>query len=1005
VKRALALALVVAAGALPSSACDSEGCLRGEEGCTVPSACLAIKDAFEGCQDPSVRIARIGGNVNAPGGLDAVGADGDWLLENGRVQFVIDALEHPQHLSPTGGAILDASTRGGDDDSINHVFQAAGALPTDAVRYLHARVIEDNGLVALQLDGHLVGDERQRVHTRYELRACEPGLRVRTEMVNGSDDTVVWSNADGYWWGGRSMLPFTPGRNAGYLHPAFGLSTLNDVMKKAPFIVGTSHSEPASAFATIPCNVDALEGFHSDQVSASGTPRRIVPPRDFEVFERFFALAHGSGAAPGVDVALAVRRALFDEAFVTVRGRIVIEGGFADAALGSHARAALLVSEGWPAEPAVLRTSTTEAVPSASGAFLFRVPAGRPYVVERVSFGERTVAATFIAGDTDVDLGDLAIPAAARIEATVRVDGELDHALLLVLPADDETAARTEATWFDVGAPYAPLLGAPAAGSPAGNRVLVNGLASFALPEGRFEVWATAGIGASVARAVVDALPGETAQVELSLLRHPQPGLSADFHVHGAASFDSTLPDLDRVRAFLASGVDVIAATDHDAVWDYAQARRALNADARIALITGLETTGQVLFAFNPSVYFPQVIGHWNFWPVPFDDDAPRNGAPWDELVEPGALFDRVAARGFRRDTGIIQLNHPWADLEFARDLGFPRALGLNLDEPLPTSDDGTAAALFLRTPEGASFSNADYDTQEVMNGTKNGQLLQYRAFWFYLLQQGIVRVGTANSDSHSLTDNILGTPRNIVLTDERVASFDVDAFNADVKAGRVIGTNGPFIEAFITDGAQRFDPGTRPHTPGLGATLTIVVHAPAWVPVREVRILVNGAPIVIGADDLDHPEDPFAAGTLRRLATTIELADILPAGNADAWIVIEAGDALPLAGDLDCDGVPDTSDNNGDGRVDTKDVDRNGDGTVDDEDLDVTSSTACGEAYGSTASADRPRTGPLENPPPPARDSDAWPFFAVTPGGYPFAFTNPLLIDSDGDGFEGPGL
>jgi hypothetical protein len=66
---------------------------------------------------------------------------------------------------------------------------------------------------------------------------------------------------------------------------------------------------------------------------------------------------------------------------------------------------------------------------------------------------------------------------------------------------------------------------------------------------------------------------------------------------------------------------------------------------------------------------------------------------------------------------------------------------------------------------------------------------------WFYLLNQGIVRAGTANSDSHGLTDNIVGTPRNLVWVDTTVADFDQVKFNRAVRDGAMIGTNGPVIE------------------------------------------------------------------------------------------------------------------------------------------------------------------------------------------------------------------
>ncbi|MCC7070043.1 MAG: CehA/McbA family metallohydrolase [Deltaproteobacteria bacterium] len=1001
----LVVAAVLGVTTLAHAGCESEGCLRGEQGCEVPSACQAL--AFT-CADPTVELAVMSAAAQGPGGLDAMGAAGDWLLRNAEVEVVIDGLDHPTHFGVSGGGILDLANRDRDDDNTNHVVQVVGALPTDAVTYARARTIEGDGFVALQLEGHLVGDERQRVYTRYELRACEPGVRVRTEIVNGGDDVVVWSNADGTFWGGRSMLVFTPSAGEGYYHPSFGLGTLNDVVRDTPFVVGTSHSTSPSAVAFVPCNVETVTGFHSGQVSTSGTPRRIVAPRDYEVFERFIAVRPGAGAAPGVDVALELRRQLFAEPFSTITGAISLAGGRV-ASLGDHARASVMLREGALGDLPETMVPWTEVVPGNDGSFRARVPSSRSYVVQVIAFGAVQAEQQVDVGSDTLDIGTIEIAAAGEVTLDVTVDGVPDHAQVLFHPADDDTAAAVTSQYFEQGVVCAPLLGPPNGGSPACNRVLVDAQQTIDVPPGSYDVFATAGLFASVARASITVLPGEAQTVTLQLTRlAPPPGaLSADFHVHGAASFDSTIPDLDRVRAFLAAGVDVIAATDHDAVWDYAAAMQALHADDRMVLLSGLETTGLVLFPYNPSVYFPQVIGHWNFWPVPFDDDAPRNGAPWDELCEPGTLFGRVAERGFSVADGVIQLNHPWADSEFARDLGYLRALGVRLDEELPRAYDGSGPSLVLRTPPGSSWSNADYHTQEVMNGTENGAFLPYRAVWHWLLDQGIARAGTANSDSHSLHDSILGTPRNVVTTATTLGNFDELAFNADVKAGRMIGTNGPIIEATLESGPASYRPSILPIAPSGAPVLHVRVRAPAWVPVKEVRVLVNGEPLIIGAGELTHPDDPFAAIDVLRLDRTIPLADLLPSGTRDAWIVVEAGDQLPRTGDLDCDLVPDTTDNNGDGVVDWTDVDRNGDHVVDALDVEGREGPEpCRDDYGKDASADRPAIGPLRNPSPPARDDPAYPFVAVTPGGYPLAFTNPFLLDRDGNGsFDGPGL
>ena len=379
---------------------------------------------------------------------------------------------------------------------------------------------------------------------------------------------------------------------------------------------------------------------------------------------------------------------------------------------------------------------------------------------------------------------------------------------------------------------------------------------------------------------------------------------------------------------------------------------------------------------------FPKVIGHFNFWPLPYDPVGPWRGAAWDELKEPGQLMAAMVEQGWDPNVGIAQLNHPvGAGIQFGRNYGWVDAIELNTNDALPTSFDGSGPSLLLRTPPDTTFSNIDYHTQEVMNSSDNTFFQAYRAFWFYELNQGIARTGTANSDSHSLSDNVLGFPRNLVWTDTTVADFDAGAFNGDVKAGRVLGTNGPVILASTVDEAgNTVLPSLTSFAPGAGAQLHLEVHAAPWVPVAEVRIIVNGE-LKQTLTDLSSPTDPFGTDGLARLNVDSSRSDLLPA-SGDAWIVVEAGAPLEPNADLDCNGFVDTGDNNGDGVIDWRDV----------ADLTDDPGTACFSDV-----------GPMKEPKPPARGEPGYEFRVVVTDGYPTAFTNPLLFDRDGSGaFDG---
>jgi hypothetical protein len=578
------------------------------------------------------------------------------------------------------------------------------------------------------------------------------------------------------------------------------------------------------------------------------------------------------------------------------------------------------------------------------------------------------------------------VPAVGSVHLTTRVNATPDLMTVHVYPADDATDAAVRAKAFGRWGECAPLLGLPYGNSPACNVVVADGEADVHLPPGTYDFYASAGPLSNLAFAEgVTVEAGDSVDVTLDLMRAPNlPGLlSADFHVHGAASWDSGTGDLDRVRAFVASGLDVITSTEHNSAWDYAAAIEDLGIADRIELVNGTEATGMVLFEVIPDTLVPKTTGHWNIWPLPFDAENPWRGAFWDQVAMPGALFDRAVDAGWPRDEGVIQLNHPTNALFVGRDFGWADAISLDVTRPYVEEWDGTGHSLFGIQPEGASFRNSDFHTVEVMNGTSNADFLGYRAIWFWMLNEGLLRAGTANSDSHTLSDGVVGTPRTYVFTDQVVGpTFDLAAFDTSVREGRMFGTNGPLVIVGTTDedGVAQ-TPSMVPFEPGEDAELHIEVGAAPWVPIDEVRIIVNGEVVRTITEGLAPPADPLLAGAVSgRLIVDVPLAELLPE-SGDAWIVVEAGEALPLTGDLDCNGIPDTGDNNEDGVVDWRDVDG----------LEEQPDTECLDTVG-------PRDHFVE----PERGSAKWYFNRVVPGGYSASFTNPLVLDRDGGGYSG---
>jgi hypothetical protein len=1002
------IATSLAAAALATLGCHRDGCVGGDDGqCLPPAACTAIR--YPSCAGaPTLRVEILGDDPERGPEPKAQAASGDYLLENDLVRVVLDAPAHPHYLAPSGGAILDLSPVGATaGDQTNAIYHAAGVLPRDAVHYESAQILDPqldpatpDAYVGVVFRGHLEGDRRVTVVTRFELRACEPGVRVRSDLYNGAPDPNTLFLADGFFWGDNGLAPFVPGRGMGFLEPDLDLLHLDEAWRTWPFLAARSQSTPDTSYAAISCDRNAGAGFNSTTLSAAGVPLITTESGDGFHFERFILATPGPGLAPAVTEALRVRSLVHgDPAAVVVTGRVVAGGSPVD---GQSGRAASLLfyepASGPNPDDEKGRTPWTEAVPASDGTFSVALPPNRRYRVQPYAFGLPAAAATsFVVTGAEAGpfaIGDLTLTASAHLTANVESSPGVPatYAELVLIPVEDPATSGAPAPSFyglfpscaPLSGPStsgastggastcipicAPLLGPPDGGSPACNRALtVDGHFELAVPPGQYYVYATRGPFASLDRAEVNLAPGASTQVSLvveslesALL--PSGVLSGDFHVHGGASFDSAIPDVDRVMSFLATGVDVVIATDHNVVNNYANALAALGADGAIVVIPGVEQTPNILWYDVPGSAFPKTLGHFNFWPLAPDLMATRNGAPWPELREPGQVMDDMDQVFVNPGTGVRQLNHPYLIAKLGRDQGYPRAIGYDPTTPIPavpTPGASFAANALVTAPGGAGHHrNIDWDVQEVMTGASRADWLRYRALWFSLLSQGFLRAGAANSDSHTLSVERIGYPRNLVWGNHQKAALDVDGFDADIRAGHMEGTNGPVLDVTIDDGmgnTQR--PGLTPIALAPGAAMTIAVTAAPWIPVTEARVFVNGN--LVRTFDLSQF---FANASADRFGTqpgrgsvTLLLAPLLPT-KGDAWLVVEAGLHQDTPSDSDGDGLPDLPDPDLPGRPTS----------VDDPRFDLQ---------------------------------------AVAPGVWPAAFTNPFLLNLDGGAWTPPGL
>ncbi|MBN2408141.1 MAG: PHP domain-containing protein [Candidatus Aminicenantes bacterium] len=299
------------------------------------------------------------------------------------------------------------------------------------------------------------------------------------------------------------------------------------------------------------------------------------------------------------------------------------------------------------------------------------------------------------------------------------------------------------------------------------------------------------------------------------------PGLvSFDPHLHTTRS-DGRPSVAERIRSVAAEGIEVMAATDHNIVTDYAPDLDKLGLAGKLTVIPGCEVTT------------PDVL-HFNTYPMEIRPGELGNGAIHAIADSASPLF---AASRKKNPGAIIQVNHPRAG-----DLGYFNNLALDLES--------AATAL--------PGLDLDIDLLEVLNGPhyyySNQAAIED---WLHLLNRGTVIPIVGSSDSHGIDRGEPGYSRTYVyLADEKQTPLDQEAFIAALKKGRSFVTNGPFI-AFEVDGHPA--PGHFMTARDGQVDVSLRVRGAPWVDLDEVRLILNGERrIVFPVNPEDGATDDF---------------------------------------------------------------------------------------------------------------------------------------------------
>jgi hypothetical protein len=344
----------------------------------------------------------------------------------------------------------------------------------------------------------------------------------------------------------------------------------------------------------------------------------------------------------------------------------------------------------------------------------------------------------------------------------------------------------------------------------------LSGAGSITMMTGDWLVYASRGPEWSIDRQSISVGKDQTVSLVFSLEHQvdTRGWAAADYHLHTlthSGHGDSNMPE--RIISIASEALEVGVATDHNVHTDYSDIISELGAEEQFQGIVGNE------------ISVP--LGHFNAFPL----------VPWanvfDRKSDDGpALFKAVRASG--DSSGIIpvvQVNHPrWEGIDYFRVAGLDPITGGSVEKNWSVDFDSVE---IFNENAGWGYYDAN-DTDQVVGSSRHWALQD----WHNLLNHGSRITGVGNSDSHTVSSNLAGWPRNYFpSSSDRPAEISVEEVCDGVKKGQIVTTFGPFV-TFTVDGAQM---GEMVSAKRAAVQLKTHVQAADWIDVDRVLVIVDG--------------------------------------------------------------------------------------------------------------------------------------------------------------------
>ena len=411
----------------------------------------------------------------------------------------------------------------------------------------------------------------------------------------------------------------------------------------------------------------------------------------------------------------------------------------------------------------------------------------------------------------------------------------------------------------------------------------------IAVEPGDYQIVVSRGPRYSAYKENVTILPGQvtTVQAEIVQVVETEGFVHGDFHVHSIDSPDSEVTREERVAVMLAEGMDFFTPSDHGVRADFLPTLQAMGVEDLIGVAASSETT-----SFD--------YGHFNSWPVTVDGDSISGGAfDWAGAAPPGEDFPAYGNYNLSPAQIIAGLlDNPMDNLVQSNHIGSHfGASGLAIDTGMTPPQSSTDLATRRLDPSLENGFDDGFDALEVWIGTNgrsgilSGFLGENAGDWFNLINQDLVRIGIANSDTHDrrFTQTSARTLIASNITNPAELSSTAETLAANALAGKAIGTNAPFLllQASSVHQGQRQEAGlnidnsiTLSADAGSSVELTATVITPAWAGVDALEFYIN-----------NQPERTTEAGTAARyrVCPNVRIESGDPAWTSEQVVVNES--------------------------------------------------------------------------------------------------------------------